>query len=217
MNRPDVLAAIHANTHYTRPWPSHPPGWQYGSELADINLIYPEFFSKAPQWKITIVSGDADAAGIYKNTNALLKRVVVYFMLFVLPFMGTQRWIECLGRPVVVDWTNWWMDQDVAGSYKIYDGITFQTVKGCGHTIPTYCPEQGFLFFEQYINGTYSSQTERKYCALIKKKNESSAKLILMSRSKQESLTIAEVPTHFLFFALLFELPKNSCYIILLI
>jgi len=75
--------------------------------------------------------------------------------------MGTERWIECLGREVVRDWNNWWMDGDVAGSYKIYDGITFETVKGCGHTIPTYCPEQGFLFFEQYINGTYSSQNKR--------------------------------------------------------
>jgi len=139
MNRQDVLDAIHASAHYTKPWPSHPLNWTYGSELADVNLIYPEFFSDAPEWKITIVSGDADSA---------------------VPFMGTQRWIECLGREVVRDWNNWWMDGDVAGSYKIYDGITFQTVKGCGHTIPTYCPKQGLLFFVQYINGTFSSQNK---------------------------------------------------------
>jgi len=139
MNSQSVLVAIHAISHYTRTWPNHPANWTYGSELADVNLIYPEFFDDAPEWKISIISGDADSA---------------------VPFMGTQRWIECLDRPVVHDWTNWWMDQDVAGSYKIYDGITFLTVKGCGHTIPTYCPEQGFLFFEQYINGTYSSQNK---------------------------------------------------------
>ncbi|ETO24544.1 hypothetical protein RFI_12614 [Reticulomyxa filosa] len=167
MNRKDVLEAIHASAHYTRPWPSHPPGWEYGSELADVNLIYPEFFANAPQWKITVVSGDADAAGYVVSFLSFILFLLFCFIycialhciyLLIVPFMGTQRWIECLGQPVVRDWNNWWLDEDVAGSYKIYEGITFQTVKGCGHTIPTYCPVQGFLFFEQYINGTFSSQ-----------------------------------------------------------
>ena len=34
---------------------------------------------------------------------------------------------------------------------------TFQTVKHCGHTIPTYCPQPGFQFFKDFVDGTYSS------------------------------------------------------------
>jgi hypothetical protein len=136
MNQESVLKAIHAYDHYTRHYPSHPSGWSYGSETENIALLFPNFFSKAPHWQISVISGDADAA---------------------VPFIGTLRWIECLGRDIVKDWFNWFYKEDVAGSVKIYDGITFQSVKDCGHTIPSYCPPQGFLFFEQFINGTYSS------------------------------------------------------------
>ena len=140
MNEETVLKAIHAYDHYDRIWPRHPVGWSYGSETQDIATLFPTFFSKKPDWKITVVSGDADSA---------------------VPFIGTQRWIECLDRDVVKDWFNWkWFDgfnNDVGGSVKVYDGITFQTIKGCGHTIPSYCPEQGYLFFQQYINGNFSS------------------------------------------------------------
>ena len=72
--------ALHAEAHYNRPWPAHPPGWSYGSETADIALLFPEFFAKAPHWRILVVSGDADSA---------------------VPFMGTMRWINCLKQPVV--------------------------------------------------------------------------------------------------------------------
>lgn len=81
-----------------------------------------------------VVSGDADAA---------------------VPFVGTERWIDCLGRDVVKDWENWMMDGDVAGSIIEYDGLSFQTVKGCGHTIPTYCPEAGFAFWENWLEGPW--------------------------------------------------------------
>ena len=42
---------------------------------------------------------------------------------------------------------------DVAGSIVEFDGIDFVTVKGCGHTIPTYCPEAGLAFFENWLGG----------------------------------------------------------------
>ena len=135
MNKEQVLKAIHADSHYTREWPRHPTGWRYGSETEDIALLFPGFFEKRPDWKISVISGDADSA---------------------VPFIGSQRWIECLARPVVKDWFNWFMNQDVAGSVKIYKGITFQTIKDCGHTIPTYCPQAGYEFFDQFLSGVYN-------------------------------------------------------------
>ena len=130
MNRPDVVAALHASKHYERTWPKHPDNWSYGDERADIALLFPGFFEAAPHWKILVVSGDADAA---------------------VPFVGTERWIRCLGRTVVSPWTNWIFEGDVAGSVVQYDGISFVTVKGCGHTIPTYCPELGLAFFANWL------------------------------------------------------------------
>ena len=140
MNRMDVQQAIHAinPNNQNRTWPHHPNGWEYGSQLYDETSLYEEFMTKQPNWKISIVDGDADP---------------------VEPLMAEQKWIQCLGRKVVKDWDNWYYEKDVAGSVKVFDGITFQTVKHCGHMISTYCPSKGFQFFQDYINGTYSSQT----------------------------------------------------------
>ena len=142
MNKKSVLEALNAYDHYDPTkngvWPNTPDDWTYGSETQDIATLFPTFFENAPEWKITIVSGDVDAA---------------------VPFVGTQRWIECLGRDVVKDWKDWLyydgFNNDVGGIVKVYDGLILQTVKGCGHTIPSYCPQQGFMFFQQFINGTF--------------------------------------------------------------
>eukprot|EP00656_Telonema_subtile_P042700 TRINITY_DN4850_c0_g1_i2.p1 TRINITY_DN4850_c0_g1~~TRINITY_DN4850_c0_g1_i2.p1 ORF type:complete len:483 (-),score=87.57 TRINITY_DN4850_c0_g1_i2:257-1705(-) len=139
LNRKDVLAAIHADAHYTRTWPAHPQGWEYndGVEGAkkDIALLFPKFFERRPDWKVAVVSGTADAA---------------------VPFLGTQRWMECLGRNVTTDWRAWKMNGDVAGMVKDWDQISLITVKGCGHTIPTYCPEAGYAFFKNWLSGNWS-------------------------------------------------------------
>eukprot|EP01060_Flectonema_neradi_P026925 TRINITY_DN36569_c0_g1_i1.p1 TRINITY_DN36569_c0_g1~~TRINITY_DN36569_c0_g1_i1.p1 ORF type:complete len:467 (+),score=100.95 TRINITY_DN36569_c0_g1_i1:72-1472(+) len=138
INQPDVLKAIHADTHYTRKWPNHPIGWSYNDgpagEKNDIATLFPNFFEKRPDWKIIVISGDADSA---------------------VPFLGTERWMNCLGRPVKNDWRGWKLNNDIAGSIKVWDHISLATVKGCGHTIPTYCPAAGFAFFENWLNDSW--------------------------------------------------------------
>ena len=138
MTRPDVLKAIHADSHPNPRWPSDQPGWAYGNEKEDIALLFPKFFKMAPHWKIAVVSGTADAA---------------------VPFLGTERWMDCLKQPVVEDWKLWYMNQDVAGAVKTYQAGTggnmqFISVKGCGHTIPTYCPQAGFEMLDNWLNPT---------------------------------------------------------------
>lgn len=64
-----------------------------GDEKEDIALLFPKFFKQAPHWKIAVVSGTADAA---------------------VPFLGTERWMECLNQPVLDDWKLWYMNGDVA-------------------------------------------------------------------------------------------------------
>ena len=82
-----------------------------------------------------IWSGDADAA---------------------VPYIGTERWIECLGRPVKQDWSPWYTNDtqygmQVGGMVKVFDRISFLTVKGCGHTVQTYCPQQGYDYYHQWL------------------------------------------------------------------
>jgi len=138
MNRADVRAAVHAPpaSLHERPWPTTPPGWHYNQgvagEKADIARLFPDFFARAPHWRLAVVSGTADSA---------------------VPFLGTERWMECLGLPVEDDWRPWHLDRDVAGMVKRWaPDLSLVTVKGCGHTIPYSCPEKGLAFLANYLN-----------------------------------------------------------------
>mmetsp|Transcript_33607 Transcript_33607/g.78740 ORF Transcript_33607/g.78740 Transcript_33607/m.78740 type:complete len:465 (+) Transcript_33607:2-1396(+) len=131
MTNPAVLKAIHAETHPNPQWPGDRKGWKYGDETEDIAKLFPDFFANASHWRIAVVSGTADAA---------------------VPFIGTERWMDCLDRKVVDDWKYWMLNGDVAGAVKRYDGMDLITVKGCGHTIPTYCPAAGFYMLDNWLN-----------------------------------------------------------------
>ena len=70
-----------------------------------------------------------------------------------MPFLGTERWMECLGLPVEDDWRPWHLDHDVAGMVKRWaPDLSLVTVKGCGHTSPYSCPEKGLAFLANYLN-----------------------------------------------------------------
>ncbi len=64
----------------------------------------------------------------------------------------TQKWINCMNLPLVKDWRPWLFNGQTAGNRQDWKGITFQTMKGCGHMVPYYCPEIGFVFFENWLN-----------------------------------------------------------------
>jgi hypothetical protein len=136
MTRADVLAAVHVPAAKSSGrWPGTAAGWSYNQgvegEKKDIALLFPRFFKEAPHWHIAVVSGTADSA---------------------VPFVGTERWMECLGLPVADDWHAWKMGHDVAGMVKRWQpNLSLVTVKGCGHTIPYSCPEAGFAFFQNYL------------------------------------------------------------------
>ena len=130
LNRADVQAAIHA-----RPTTWRASGGVDYDNPGDLMVPYFETFINETDWRMLIWSGDADAA---------------------VPYIGTQRWIECLGRPVAQDWAPWYTDDatfgpQVGGMVKVFDRISFLTVKGCGHTVQTYCPQQGYDYYHQWL------------------------------------------------------------------
>jgi len=101
----------------------------------DVMVKYFERFFRETDWRVLVWSGDADAA---------------------VPFLGTQRWIECLGQPVVADWAAWQTNDatygvQVGGMVKQFEGISFLTVKGCGHTVQSYCPQQGYDYYHNWL------------------------------------------------------------------
>merc|ERR1719282_1157311 len=107
LNQPAVQQALHVN----------PTTWdmyghiRYLNESALVMPLYQRFIAET-NWRILIFSGDVDSA---------------------VPYLGTQRWVGCLGAPVVHSCTNWRFNTQIAGAYTVYDGISLLSVKGCGH------------------------------------------------------------------------------------
>jgi len=131
LNLPDVQRAIHARVGTK--WSGF-ADLDYSSETMHRNTIplFEEFLSnpRSQKWRMLIYSGDFDAA---------------------VPFLGTQKWVYCLGRSVKKDWREWNFNKQFAGNVIDYDGISFMTVHGTGHAIPWYTPALGFEFFQRWI------------------------------------------------------------------
>jgi len=129
LNRDEVQKAIHADKTN---WKSL-TNLGYGSMVDDMVSIYQEIIDnpRTSSWRILIYSGDFDV---------------------VVPFLSTQRWIRCLGRPVVKPWHSWMIGKQVAGNVIEYDRISFLTIKGAGHMIPYYTPDKGYTFFQRWID-----------------------------------------------------------------
>ena len=138
LNRADVQRALHVNRTTPLPvaWQEISPVLRYSmdSMYSDATQHYRNFFadkSGAESWRILIYSGISDGA---------------------VPFRGTERWVRCLGRPVVNNWHTWTADKQVAGLVMDYDRLSLCSIRTTGHMVPMYTPQKGFYFFQRWVD-----------------------------------------------------------------
>jgi len=70
------------------------------------------------------------------------------------PHTGTEAWTRALGLPVDEEWRAWHAPaSQVAGYARTFKGgLTYATVKGAGHTVPTYKPLQALAMFSRWLD-----------------------------------------------------------------
>ncbi|KAG2374525.1 hypothetical protein C9374_010809 [Naegleria lovaniensis] len=137
-NTPAVRAAIGA----THPIAS-PSGWQVCSTFINYTQIYTTllpFYSKLlPEIRILAYSGDVDC---------------------VLNTSGTKAGLDKLGLNVSLPYSKWIHYDDnnnivVDGFIRKYSngrGLTFVTVRGAGHMVPQYRPQQALRMLDNFLN-----------------------------------------------------------------
>lgn len=85
-------------------------------------------------YRILVYSGDVDSSVNYQ---------------------GTQRWINSLELPVVSEWKEWFAsDGQNAGFIKVYQNLTYLTIRGAGHMVPQYKPANSLIFFSKFLKQT---------------------------------------------------------------
>ncbi|KAI8498460.1 hypothetical protein Bbelb_236620 [Branchiostoma belcheri] len=130
LNRPDVIATIHAATL--------PYKWTPCSTIVDYSRkdlltsmlpVYKRLFSAG--LRILVYSGDVDA---------------------IVPVTGTRAWLKALKLTEVEGWSAWTAsDQQVGGYSVVYDKLMFATVRNAGHEVPGYQPLRALDMFNRFL------------------------------------------------------------------
>ncbi|GLT64798.1 hypothetical protein SLA2020_372680 [Shorea laevis] len=70
------------------------------------------------------------------------------------PYTGSQAWTKSVGYKIVDEWRPWFSNEQVAGFLQGYENnLTFLTVKGAGHTVPEYKPQEALDFYSRFLAG----------------------------------------------------------------
>ncbi|XP_056169086.1 serine carboxypeptidase-like 34 [Syzygium oleosum] len=130
-NLPDVQRALHANvTLIPRPWSLC--SW-------DVNLSWNDTPSSVlPVLKkligggirLWVFSGDTDGS---------------------VPVTSTRYALNKLGLNITENWRAWYKGREVGGWTMTYEGLTFVTVRGAGHQVPTFAPKRSLQIIRHFL------------------------------------------------------------------
>ncbi|XP_073120272.1 serine carboxypeptidase 1-like [Henckelia pumila] len=133
LNTPEVQKALHANvTGILGPW-SNCNGY-VGNHWQDIPVTVLPVIKElmASGIRVWIYSGDTDRAVTVTTTRYSLSK---------------------LGSLVKTPWYPWYSLGEVGGYVVEYQNITFVTVRGSGHFVPSYQPERALAMFSSFLEG----------------------------------------------------------------
>ncbi|MBA0738258.1 hypothetical protein Gogos_011646 [Gossypium gossypioides] len=69
------------------------------------------------------------------------------------PVTSSRYAIKTLELPVETAWRPWYSNSEVGGYVVGYKGVVFTTVRGAGHTVPSYQPERALTMITSFLNG----------------------------------------------------------------
>jgi carboxypeptidase C (cathepsin A) len=131
LNNPKVRNALHINTTLGA-W-GECTDLNYYTDMKGSIWLYPSLIN-TPNFLINVYSGDTDSCVATE---------------------GTRTWINNLGMTTNITWSEWFLDQQVAGMYTRYGtNFRFNTIRGAGHMCIQWMPAQGFMMLQYFLKGT---------------------------------------------------------------
>ncbi|CAN4080596.1 unnamed protein product [Withania somnifera] len=135
MNRREVQKALHANVtkikYNWQPCSEVIESWR-DSPLTIIPLLKIVMENGIRVW---IFSGDTDG---------------------IVPVTSTRKSIKKMKLPVETPWYPWFHNDEVGGYAQAYKGnLTFATVRGAGHQVPSYQPARALTLAKHFLAGKH--------------------------------------------------------------
>ncbi|KAL0356800.1 UNVERIFIED_CONTAM: Serine carboxypeptidase II-3 [Sesamum calycinum] len=133
LNTPEVQKALHANlTGIPGPWDS-------------CNDIISLFWHDMPDSVLPVIKElMASGISVWIYSGDTDGRV---------PVTTTRYSMSKLGTPVKTPWYPWYYQGEVGGYAVEYQNVTFVTIRGAGHFVPSYQPERALAFFVSFLEG----------------------------------------------------------------
>ncbi|KAI4370757.1 hypothetical protein MLD38_019069 [Melastoma candidum] len=132
LNRPEVQRALHANlTGISYPWSHCNNSVAISWSDSPISMLPTIRKLIKGGLRIWVYSGDTDGR---------------------IPVTSTRYTLRKLGLKTVKEWTPWFSYKKQAGGWRIeYEGLTFVTVRGAGHQVPTFTPEASLQLLTNFL------------------------------------------------------------------
>nr|GMD00095.1 serine carboxypeptidase II-3-like [Ipomoea batatas] len=133
LNTPEVQKALHANvTGIPGPWDSC---------SMDVNVNWQDMPDTVlPTIKELMGSG----ISVWLYSGDIDSRVAV---------TTTAYAIKKLKTSVKTPWYPWYSKGEVGGYVEGYENLSFVTIRGAGHFVPSYQPERALTFFSAFVAG----------------------------------------------------------------
>ncbi|XP_010493441.1 PREDICTED: serine carboxypeptidase-like 34 [Camelina sativa] len=130
MNRRDVQEALHANvTNIPYPWTHCSDTISFWSD-APASMLPTLRKLVSAGLRVWVFSGDTDGR---------------------IPVTATRYSLKKLGLKIVQDWTPWYTKLQVGGWTVEYDGLTYVTIRGAGHQVPTFKPREALQLVHHFL------------------------------------------------------------------
>ncbi|KAG4120534.1 hypothetical protein ERO13_D11G149200v2 [Gossypium hirsutum] len=134
---------------------------QWLNDPAVRKAIHAEEETAIGKWELCtdkiLYDHDAGSMIVYhKNLTSGGYRALIYSgdHDMCVPFTGSQAWTRSIGYEIVDEWRPWMSNGQVAGYLQGYaNNLTFLTIKGAGHTVPEYKPEEALDFYSRFLAG----------------------------------------------------------------
>ncbi|KAL2514582.1 Serine carboxypeptidase-like 40 [Forsythia ovata] len=79
------------------------------------------------------------------------------------PVTSTKYSINKMKLAVKTKWHPWFLSGEVGGYTQVYEGnLTFATVRGAGHQVPSYQPVRALSLIMHFLGGTELPNTSRQ-------------------------------------------------------